>query len=211
LPIIIRLPGSTGMPKCSISPPTASSAAGMTSRRSAIADAPNTITSSAPALSSSSIARDSAACSCGTRFSAMIAAPAGARRVAVIFSVFSITFGERPGSRVDTTPTLRNLYGATRMTGFALFATTTASSRAFAATAKGMIFTVAIISPSTTGLNAGSVASVTASSMRLRPLIVSPSTTRTPAVSANKLHRPVKARSARTSGPAMAAAMSAAA
>ena len=42
-PISIRLPGSTGMPKCSIAPPMASTAAGMTSRRSAIAEAPNTI------------------------------------------------------------------------------------------------------------------------------------------------------------------------
>ena len=45
------------MPKCSMWPPTASSAAGITSRRSAIAEAPNTMTSSAPALSTSSIAR----------------------------------------------------------------------------------------------------------------------------------------------------------
>ncbi len=49
-PISIRLPGSTGMPKCSIVPPTASTAAGMTSRRSAMAEAPNTMTSSAPCL-----------------------------------------------------------------------------------------------------------------------------------------------------------------
>ena len=45
-----RLPGSTGMPKCSMRPPIASTAAGITSRRSAIAEAPNTITSSAPAV-----------------------------------------------------------------------------------------------------------------------------------------------------------------
>ena len=43
-----------------------------------------------------------------------------------------------------------------------------------------MIFTVAIISPSTTGLNAGSVASVTASSMRLSRSIASLSSTSTP-------------------------------
>ncbi len=52
-PISIRLPGSTGMPKCSISPPTASIAAGMTSRRSAMAEAPNTMISSAPLLRTS--------------------------------------------------------------------------------------------------------------------------------------------------------------
>ena len=41
-----RLPGSTGMPKCSIRPPIASIAAGMTSRRSVIAEAPNTTSAS---------------------------------------------------------------------------------------------------------------------------------------------------------------------
>ena len=61
MPINSRLPGSTGMPKCSIWPPIASSAAGMTSRRSAIAEAPNTMTSSAPCLSTSPSARASAA------------------------------------------------------------------------------------------------------------------------------------------------------
>ena len=109
LPINIRFPGSTGMPKCSISPPTASIAAGITSRRSAMAEAPNTMTSSAPALSTSSIARASAACSCGTRRSAMMDAPAGAMRVAVILSVFSTTFGARPGSSVETMPILLTL------------------------------------------------------------------------------------------------------
>ena len=38
-----RLPGSTGMPKCSIAPPTVSIALGITSRRSAMAEAPKTI------------------------------------------------------------------------------------------------------------------------------------------------------------------------
>ena len=95
------------MPKCSTWPPIASSADGITSRRSAIAEAPNTMANSAPALSTSSSARASAARSCGTRRSATMVAPAGAKRSAVIFKVFSITFGARPGSSVDTTPTLR--------------------------------------------------------------------------------------------------------
>ena len=50
-----------------------------------------------------------AACSCGTRFSATIDAPAGAMRVAVILRVFSTTFGAKPGSKVDTMPILRTL------------------------------------------------------------------------------------------------------
>ena len=77
----------------------------MTSRRSAMAEAPNTMTSSAPALRTSSMAPASAACSCGTRFSATMVAPAGAMRAAVIFSVLSTTFGARPGSKVETMPT----------------------------------------------------------------------------------------------------------
>ncbi len=105
LPISSRLPGSTGMPKCSILPPISVIAAGITSRRSAIAEAPNTITSSAPRPSSSLIDAASAASSCGTRRSAMMLAPAGASRSAVTRRVLSITFGASPGSRVETTPT----------------------------------------------------------------------------------------------------------
>ena len=57
--------------------------------------------------STSSIACASARCSCGTRRSATMLAPAGASRSAVTCSVFSITLVARPGSSVETTPTLR--------------------------------------------------------------------------------------------------------
>ena len=93
------------MPKCSMTPPIPEIAAGITSRRSAIADAPNTITSSAPRPSNSLIAADSAASSCGTRRSAMMAAPVGANRSDVTRKVFSTTFDASPGSKVETTPT----------------------------------------------------------------------------------------------------------
>ncbi len=105
LPISSRLPGSTGMPKCSMAPPISVIAAGITSRRSAIAEAPNTMTSSAPRPSNSFIAAASAVSSCGTRRSATMEAPAGASRSAVTRSVFSITLAASPGSRVETTPT----------------------------------------------------------------------------------------------------------
>ena len=210
-PISRRLPGSTGIPKCSIRPPIVSTAAGITSRRSAIADAPNTMTSSAPAASSSSMAAANARCSCATRRSAIIVAPAGARRSCVTFSVFSMTFGASPGSRVETTPTFLMRYGATRRRGAAFSATARAASRLVVATAKGMIFTVAIISPATTGLKAGNVAKVIDSSTWLRRSTASLSTTRTPGISANKLARPVKARSTCTPPPRTAAAISAAA
>ena len=104
----MRLPGSTGMPKCSMVPPTASTAAGMTSRRSAIAEAPNTMTSSAP-LVEHLVERARRA----PRSRAARAAPrrssrrAGASRSAVTRSVFSITLSASPGSTVEMTPTLR--------------------------------------------------------------------------------------------------------
>ena len=146
-----RLPGSTGMPKCSMCPPMLSTAAGITSRVSAIAEAPNTTTISAPALSTSSSALASALVSCGTRRSATIVAFAGASRSAVTFRVFSITLSASPGSSVEMMPTLRTRNGATRTIGSAPRAAATARSRASPATANGMIFTVAIILPATTG------------------------------------------------------------
>ena len=109
------------------------------------------MTSSAPCLSTSSSARGE----CASDRAAPAARRrswrfAGASRSAVIFSVLSITFGERPGSTVETTPTLRMRYGATRMSG--AFAAASARVARGRATANGMIFTVAIISPATTGL-----------------------------------------------------------
>ena len=210
-PIRMRLPGSTGMPKCSMRPPAASIAAGITSRRSAIAEAPNTITSSAPSRSTSAIAARSLPSSCTTRRSATMLAPAGASRSCVIFRVLSITLSDRPGSNVETMPTFLTRYGATRISGFASPAIVSAVETAPCGTANGMIFTVPIISPATTGLKAGSVAKVTASSIRLSASIASLSTTRTPALSANRLHRPVNARSIVTPSPPKAAAMRAAA
>jgi len=51
----IRLPGSTGMPKCRISPPARTMPEGPTSRRSTTAEAPTTSSRSAPcAISDSS-------------------------------------------------------------------------------------------------------------------------------------------------------------
>src|SRR5262245_43640069 len=97
------------------------------------------------------------------------------------------------------------------MSGALVRATATAASRTAPAAANGMILTVAIISPATTGLNADKVAKVTASSIKFRQSIAVLSTTSTPGLSANRLARPVKARSTRTPSPATAAAISAAA
>ena len=51
------LPGSTGMPKCSIRPPACSTAAGITSRRSTMTEAPCTSTISAPASTAAAMTR----------------------------------------------------------------------------------------------------------------------------------------------------------
>jgi hypothetical protein len=56
-----RLPGSTGIPKCSIRPPAPSIALGITSWRSAMAEAPNTTTRSASDRATLSSSRVSAA------------------------------------------------------------------------------------------------------------------------------------------------------
>ena len=58
-----------------------------------------------------------------------------------------------------------------------------------------MIFTVAIILPATTGAKPASVASVMSGSTSLKRSTPALSTTTTPALSANRLARPVKARS----------------
>ena len=60
-----RLPGSTGMPNRSMRPPIASMAAGMTSRRSVMAEAPNAMSASLPSISRPS-AFASGPTSCGT-------------------------------------------------------------------------------------------------------------------------------------------------
>ena len=99
LPISSRLPGSTGMPKCSIAPPSA-----LDRRRDDVApvgdgggaEHDHQLGAVARAVPRSPSA--SAACSCGTRRSAMIAAPAGASRSAVTCSVLSTTFGASPAA-----------------------------------------------------------------------------------------------------------------
>ena len=88
--------------------------------------------------------------SCGTRRSATMLAPAGASRSAVIFSVFSITLPRARAARSRRCrPCERD---KARPATAAAWRAASAASRAAPATANGMIFTVAIISPATTGL-----------------------------------------------------------
>ena len=150
-------------------PPTASTAAGMTSRRSAIAEAPNTMTSSAPCLSTSSMR---------ARQRALLVrhAPLGDDRGAGGRE----PLGRDPQRLVDHLAARGRAAasrrrrpcgcGRARRGPAAARAAASALSRAAAATANGMILTVAIISPATTGLKAGSVANVIASIDAVEPV-----------------------------------------
>ena len=154
-PISIRLPGSTGMPKCSmraadrldrgrdhVAPVGDGGGAEHHHQLGARASAPRR-----PPWRPR-------ACSCGTRRSATIAAPAGASRSSVTRSVFSTTLVASPGSKRRNHADLLDLVG--RDADERLAARPRAPRRAPPrSTANGMIFTVAIISPSTTGLKAG--------------------------------------------------------
>ena len=92
-----RLPGSTGMPKCSTTPPAASIAAGSTSARSVIAEAP-AISNTSPSLLR--IRSASAAVSCRQRASLTSRPPLAATRAAVIATVLSSTLSLTLPSRV---------------------------------------------------------------------------------------------------------------
>ena len=105
-----RLPGSTGMPKCSTLPPAASIAAGSTSRRSVIAEAP-AISRRSPPLARMRSA--SAAISWGSAASLISRPPAAAMRSAVMATVLSSTDSLVPGRRVWISATSSGRYGAT--------------------------------------------------------------------------------------------------
>ncbi len=80
----------------------------MTSRRSAIAEAPKTIDELGARLQHLvDGARERIALMRHAPFGDDARRRRGARRSAVILSVFSMTLPARPGSSVDTTPTLR--------------------------------------------------------------------------------------------------------
>ena len=108
-----RLPGSTGMPKCSIRPPAASSAAGMTSRRSVMAEAPNTTSASQRSLDRAQRLGERVRLVRARAAPRRCARRPGASRASRTPSVLSTTLGFRPGSSVETTPTRSGRKGAT--------------------------------------------------------------------------------------------------
>ena len=103
----IRLPGSTGMPKCRISPPARTMPEGPTSRRSTTAEAPTTSSRSAPWEISDSSALPIGASSCGECSGGSSEPVSAVTRCSVAAMVFSVTLSFRPGSSVTTRPTFR--------------------------------------------------------------------------------------------------------
>ncbi len=146
------------MPKCSIVPPARSIAAGMTSRRSAMAEAPAIRIISAPPALASAMACVTASTVWPQRTSAAGSAPSDASRPFMISSVLSSTLSLRPGRRVWIKATGRFRKPATRMSGPPSRAMAMQRSRSDRGTAKGMILTVAARSFGATTSNGARVA-----------------------------------------------------
>ena len=106
-PTQIRLPGSTGMPKCTISPPARTMPAGPTSRRSSTAEAPITSSMSAPAASKPSSAGATDSSSCGQRTGGSNEPVNCVIRCSVTAIVLSVVLSFSPGNSVATRPTCR--------------------------------------------------------------------------------------------------------
>ena len=139
----IRLPGSTGMPKCRISPPARTIPAGPTSRRSTTAEAPITSSRSAPAATSPSSARPIASSWCAQRTGGSSEPVSAVIRASVIAIVLSVTLSFRPGSSVTTSPTFRWRNGCS-VSGLApCRASASATDSTFPGTENGMILIVA--------------------------------------------------------------------
>ena len=132
------------MPNCRTLPPLRSIAAGITSRRSMMADPPITSTMPAPPASAPWMTSPKAAGSCGARRSTASLAPIAASRRLVTATVLSSSAGFMAASSVWINATLRGRNGWKDSTGFWRAIARQASSAA-RFTANGMILTVAAI------------------------------------------------------------------
>ena len=186
-----RLPGSTGMPKWRTSPPQAVIAAGITSRRSVMAEAPAMSSISGAVHRPDGRGRDRRSCArCGAP------PPAGSRaRRGAHWSPRGSCRARSPWCRRAGSGSARRRGAERRRGGGAAGPPWPGPGRAPAAargTAKGMILTVAAISPGARRSKGGRVASVIASSSRLSASRRGWSTTSTPLALAIRLARPVK-------------------
>ena len=187
------------MPKCSMAPPARMIAAGPISRRSTTADAPATSSSSAPALRRRVSASATGPSSCRTRSTGSSVPISASTRAAVASTAPSMTLSLIPGSSVSTSPTASLRKGCTVIAGRPLHSASITPSTA-PGTAKGMILMVASISFAATTLRFGRVATVMLSSTWLMRSISPASAVNSPALSANRLTRPVEARERATRG-----------
>ena len=144
-PIRMRLPGSTGMPKCTTRPPASSIPAGTTSRRSTMAEAPAIRKMSARAARASARRSATSASSWPQRRSATISPPSASTRARVISAVLSKILSFIPGSTVWTRATRFGRKGATRSSAPASAAIAAQAATRARGTAKGMILMVATI------------------------------------------------------------------
>ena len=161
-----RFPGSTGIPRWSTSPPAATMPPGMTSRRSAMADAPTISTICAPASRAWPTARATAPASWRQRTSFTTWPSSVSIRERSTREVLSSTVSFVAGSRVWMTTVSIGSKAATRIAG-AGPRPARARSSTLPGTANGITLIVASISPSRTGRGPGSVATVSASSTAL--------------------------------------------
>ena len=186
----MRLPGSTGMPKCSTFPPAATMPAGPTSRRSTTALAPATRRMSAPSAISARRASATSASAWGQVRGGNSVPVSPATRAAVADAVPSRMPCFNPGSVVITKPTRNGRNGWSRSGGRSCAA---ASARCSAAsgTAKGITLMVATISRAAAGAESGKVPTVSPSSTALTRSSAARSTSSRPGTSASRLTRPV--------------------
>ena len=201
-----RLPGSTGMPKWSMAPPASTTAAGTTSRRSTMADAPAIRMTSQPRLCSWPTASATSVRLWAQRTSAASEPSSRESRVATAPVVESRTLSRIPGSRVWIKPTVRACSGARHSIGPLSSAISTQRSTTARDAAKGITLTVATIWPASTRAWGATVPSVMASSRRLSRSTRASSITARPCASAKMLQRPVKASPRVSPGPQTARA-----
>ena len=187
------MPGSTGSPRRSTVPPAVSMAAGTTSRRSTIADAPRTTRTSQPAEARPARAAATSPSSCGQRRSASRLAPMPASLSRRTEDALSSIDGREPGSTVRTSPARRGRNSATRTSPPRARTMSRHASRWGRRTAKGITLTVAARRRGSTTVIAGRVARVSSSPTALTAATPSSSTVSTPRIAASRLQRPVNA------------------
>jgi hypothetical protein len=182
------LPGSTGMPKCSMAPPAAAMAVGTMSARSLLMVAPRMSSRSQPAASAWAMDCRRACTSWAQRNSSASLLPRDSTRVRLAADAMSIWRSPVLGDTLGSGPC-----GGVGRAAKSVVAQHPArqSAMTWLATANGMTLTVAMRWSLATTVHGGSVAMVSVSLTRFKRVTQSPSTLSRPAARAYRLHRPV--------------------